>query len=80
MRSTAVKFEVTESKLTLCYACRETQLRIIKVIQQLKSLKLEKKENFFQTHAAGFIRLSYLVEKGKKVSKRFTYHYLIETR
>ena len=55
-------------------------MRVIKVIQQLKPLKLEKKDNYFQTHAAGFIRSPYLVEKGKKVSKRFTYYYSVETR
>ena len=25
------------------------------------------KENYFQTHAAGFVRLPYLVEKGEKL-------------
>ena len=38
------------------------------------------KENYFQTHAAGFVRLPYLEEKGEKVSKRFKSYYSIETR
>ena len=37
-------------------------------------------ENYFQTHATRFVRLPYLVEKGEKVSNRFTSYYLIETR
>ena len=37
-------------------------------------------ENCFETHAAGFVPLPYLVEKGEKVSKIFTSYYLIETR
>ena len=53
---------------------------VLIIIQQLKSLKFQSKENYFQTHAAGFVRLPYLVEKGEKVSKRFTSYYSIETR
>ena len=49
-------------------------------IQQLESLKFQSKENYFQTHAAGIVRLPYLVEKGERVSKRFTSYYSIETR
>ena len=50
------------------------------IIRQLKSLRYQNKKDCFQTHAAGFIRLPYLVEKGEKVSKRFTSYYSIETR
>ena len=50
------------------------------IIRQLKSLRYQNKKDYFQTHAAGFIRLPYLVEKGEKVSKRFTSYYSIETR
>ena len=50
------------------------------IIRQLKLLKFQRKENHFQTHAAGFVRLLYLVEKGEKVSKRFTSYYSIEIR
>ena len=53
---------------------------VLIIIQQLKSLKFQSKENYFQTHAAGFVRLSYLVDKGEKVSKRFTSYYSIETK
>ena len=53
---------------------------VLIIIQQLKSLKFQSKENYFQTHAAGFFRLTYLVEKGGKVSKRITSYYSIETR
>ena len=39
------------------------------------------KENCFQTHAASFVHLPYLVEKkGEKVSKRSASYYSIETR
>ena len=34
----------------------------------------------FQIHAAGFVRLLYLVEKGEKVLKRFIFYYWIEIR
>ena len=34
----------------------------------------------FQIHAAGFVRLLYLVEKGEKVLKKFIFYYWIETR
>ena len=47
---------------------------------QLKSSKFQNKENYFQTHAAGFIRLPHLLEKGEKVSKKFTSYHSIETR
>ena len=50
------------------------------IIQQLKKLKFQSKDNFFQTHAAGIVRLPYLVEKGERVSKRFTSYHSIETR
>ena len=50
------------------------------IIRQLKSLKFQSKENYFQTHAAGFVRSPYLVEKDEKVSKRFTSYHSIETR
>ena len=53
---------------------------VLIIIQQLRSLKFQSKEDYFQTHAAGFVRLPYLVEKGEKVSKRFTSYYLSETR
>ena len=53
---------------------------VLIIIQQLKSLKFQSKENYFQTHAAGFVRLSYLVDKGEKVSKRFTSYYSIESK
>ena len=36
--------------------------------------------NYFQTHAAGFVRLPYLVKNGEKVSKKFISYYSIETR
>ena len=32
---------------------------VLIIIQQLKSLKFHSKENYFQTHAAGFVRLPY---------------------
>ena len=51
---------------------------VLITIQQLKSLKFQSKENYFQAHAAGFVRLPYLVQKGEKVSKRFTSYYAIE--
>ena len=54
--------------------------RVLIIIQQLISLKFQNKENYFQTHAAGFVCLPYLVGKGEKVSKRFTSYYSIETR
>ena len=54
-------------------------LYVLIIIRQLKSLKCQSKENYFQTHAAGFVRLSYFVEKDEKVSKRFTSYYSIET-
>ena len=53
---------------------------VLIIIEQLKSLKFQSKVNYFETHAAGFVRLPYIVEKGKKVSKRFTSYYSIETR
>ena len=53
---------------------------VLIIIQQLKSLKFQSEENYFETHAAGFVRLPDLVEKGEKVSKRFTSYYSIETR
>ena len=34
------------------------------------SLKFWSKENYFQTHAADYVPLPYLVEKDEKVSKR----------
>lgn len=55
------------------YACREIQLRVatvyLLVIRQLKSLKFKDKDNYFQKHAAGFIRLSYSLQKRKKLKK-----------
>ena len=53
---------------------------VLTIIQQLKSLKFQSKENCFETHAAGFVRLPYIVEKDKKVSKRFPSYYSIDTR
>ena len=55
---------------------------VLIILRQLKSLKLKKKKKKIEiiTHAAGFARLPYLVEKDQKVSKRFTSHYSIETR
>ena len=53
---------------------------VLIVIQKLKSLKFYDKENSFQTHAAGFILLPYLLDKGKKVAEKFTSHNSIETR
>ena len=44
------------------------------------AIKILKKEKYFQRHAAGFVRLPYLVKKGKKVSKRFTSYYSTEAR
>ena len=35
----------------------------------IKLLKFQSKENYFQTHAAGFFCLHYLLGKGEKVSK-----------
>ena len=48
----------------------------------IKVIKIKKKKKKIEiiTHAAGFARLPYLVEKDQKVSKRFTSYYLIETR
>ena len=46
----------------------------------IKVIKVQSKENYFQTHAAGFVRVPYVVEKVEKVSKRFTSYYSIETR
>ena len=53
---------------------------VLIIIQQLKSLKFQSKENYFQTHAAGIVCLLYLVEKGERVLKRLTSYYSIETR
>ena len=44
------------------------------------SLNFQNKENYFQKQAAGFVCLPFLVEKGEKVSKRFTSYYSTETR
>ena len=45
----------------------------------LKSLKFKlNKENYFQTHAAGFIRLPYLLEKGEKYQRNL--HLIIRLR
>ena len=54
---------------------------VLIIIRQLKSFynKLIK-ENYFKTHAAGFIRLPYLLERGEKISKKLTSHNSIETR
>ena len=38
-------------------------------IRQLKSLKFYNKENYFQIHAYGFIRLPYLLEEGREITK-----------
>ena len=46
---------------------------VLIIIRQLKSLQFENKENYFLIHAAGFVRLPYLVEKSEKVSKKFTH-------
>ena len=53
---------------------------VLIIIGELMSLKFQGKENYFQTHAAGFVRLPCLIEKGGKISKRFTSYYSIETR
>ena len=53
---------------------------VLIIIRQLKSLKFQSKENYFQTHAAGFVRLSYLVEKDEKVSKRFIRLFIIRLK
>ena len=37
-------------------------------------------DHWTKTHAAGFVRSPYLMEKGEKVSKRFTSYYSFETR
>ena len=52
----------------------------ISVNVSLKSLKFKNKDNYFQTIAASFIRLPYLLEKGENISKKFTSHNSIETR
>ena len=54
-------------------------MNIIEIKVGYSNLK-KKKKNYFQIHAAGFVRPPYLVEKGEKVSKRFTSYYSIETR
>ena len=56
------------------------QKHVLIMIRQLKSLKFENKKNYFPTHAAGFVRLPYLGEKGEKVSNKFTSHNSIEAR
>ena len=46
-----------------------------KIIRQLKSLKFEDKETYFQLvgkKTVGFTRLPYLLDKNEKVSKKFT--------
>ena len=53
---------------------------VLIIIRQLESSKFQSKENYFQTHAADFVCLPYLVEKGENLSKRFTSYYSIETR
>ena len=53
---------------------------VLIIIQQLKSLKFQTKENYFQTPAAGFVPLPYLVEKGEKVPKRFKSYNSLETK
>ena len=52
---------------------------IICMTVPLKSLKFKlNKENYFQTHAAGFIRLPYLLEKGEKYQRNL--HLIIRLR
>ena len=60
------------------HSCEQLLCTII--IQELKSLKFQSKGNYFQTHTADVVRLPYLVEKGKRISKRFTSYYSTETR
>ena len=84
LRSTEVKFEVTESKLSLllkhmlCISRNTVMSSYCVYLQSLKSLKFENKENYFQTYAAGFVCSPYLVEKEQKVSSRFTSYYSID--
>ena len=82
LRSTEVKCEVTEGKLSLLLKHNvihvlSTYCALI-IIPPLKSLKFLKKENYFQT--TGFVCSRYVVEKVEKVSKNFTFYYSIETR
>ena len=53
---------------------------VLIIIRLLKSLKFQDKENYFQIHIAGFIRLPYSQEKTKKLSNKFTSRNCIETR
>ena len=51
------------------YPCREIQLSIavyLLISWQLKSLKFQDKHNYFQTHAAGFICMSYSLQRDEK--------------
>ena len=56
-------FEVTESKLswnTILCMLRNTVVSsycVFIIIRQLKSLKFQSKENYFQTNAAGFVNV-----------------------
>ena len=43
---------------------------VLIIIRQLKSLKLLKKEKFFQTFAAGFVHSPYLAEKKARKYQR----------
>ena len=54
----------------------------IKFIQDLWQIHATfyDKDNYFQTHATGFICLPYLLEKDEKVSKKFTSRNPIDTR
>ena len=45
---------------------RNTVVSMYCVLIIIRKLKFQGKENYFQTHAAGFARLPYLVDKGKK--------------
>ena len=52
---------------------------VLIIIRQLNSLKFQNKENYFQTHIAGFIQLLHSQEKNEKLSKKSTSHKCVET-
>ena len=47
-------------------------------LSAIKVVKILSKENYFQTNAAGFVRLLHLVKKGEKGSERFIYILLLD--
>ena len=88
LRITELTCEVTEGKLSLLlkhnvmhvnkHNCE--QLLFTSNYLAILAINILKTENYFQTHAAGFVHSPYLVETGEKVLQRFTSYCSIETR